>query len=100
MTVLFCDVVGSTGLRTRLGDDAADVFNATLTAALSAVVEDAGGAVVKTLGDGLMAVFGSTVAAAALGEGNVIAAHGGEQGGGMPGQRHPAGCRVPDLRHA
>jgi len=67
MTVLFCDVVGSTELRTRLGDDAADVINATLTAALSAAVEDAGGTVVKTLGDGLMAVFGSTVAAAVTG---------------------------------
>jgi len=67
MTVLFCDVVGSTELRTRLGDDSADFINATLTAALSEAVEDAGGTVVKTLGDGLMAVFGSTVAAAVTG---------------------------------
>jgi class 3 adenylate cyclase/pimeloyl-ACP methyl ester carboxylesterase len=57
VTVLFCDVVGSTERLSRLGDDAGDEFRRSLFARLRACVDDAGGREVKNLGDGLMVVF-------------------------------------------
>jgi class 3 adenylate cyclase/tetratricopeptide (TPR) repeat protein len=56
-TVLFTDMVGSTALRTALGDVAADTLRSEHEQVLRAAVEAHGGIVVKVMGDGLMAVF-------------------------------------------
>ncbi len=56
-TVLFADLRGSTSLYGTLGNAAASSVITQALRALCGVVEGAGGAVVKTLGDGLMAVF-------------------------------------------
>jgi class 3 adenylate cyclase len=56
-TVLFCDLVGSTAQRTSLGDDAADRLAVALDRVLRSVVASWRGHVVKSTGDGLMAVF-------------------------------------------
>jgi class 3 adenylate cyclase len=56
-TVLFCDLVGSTAQRTSLGDDAADRLAIVLDRVLRSVVSSWRGEVVKSTGDGLMAVF-------------------------------------------
>src|SRR5215213_3779505 len=61
-TLLFTDLVGSTELMARLGSGADDVRRDHF-ALLQARVERSGGRVVKTLGDGVMAVFGSASAA-------------------------------------
>jgi class 3 adenylate cyclase len=58
-TVLFTDLVGSTALRSRLGEVAADEFRRRHDSALGSVVVDRGGVVVKSIGDGIMATFGS-----------------------------------------
>lgn len=57
VTVLFCDVVGSTALQSAIGDDAADDIRRKLFAVLCSLVEGNCGETVKTLGDGVMAVF-------------------------------------------
>jgi class 3 adenylate cyclase len=58
ITVMFCDLVGSTALASRLdAEDWRNLLNAYLDAASSAVTE-LGGHVLKKLGDGLMALFG------------------------------------------
>jgi adenylate cyclase len=56
-TVVFCDLVGSTGLFERLGDAAASQVVTQLNLALSHAVSKFEGRVVKTLGDGIFAVF-------------------------------------------
>jgi class 3 adenylate cyclase len=56
-TVLFTDLVGSTELRARLGDQAADELRREHDRLLTGVVEGRRGQVVKGLGDGLMATF-------------------------------------------
>ncbi len=56
---LFCDVVGSTALQTRLGDDAADPVRRSLFGLLSEAVVAHRGEEVKNLGDGIMAAFAS-----------------------------------------
>jgi class 3 adenylate cyclase len=56
-TVLFCDLVGSTAQRTSLGDDAADRLAVALDQMLREAVSSWRGQVVKSTGDGLMAVF-------------------------------------------
>ncbi len=56
-TVVFADLVGSTGIFERLGDETAGRFVTQLTAALSATFEQHRGRVVKLLGDGLFVVF-------------------------------------------
>jgi class 3 adenylate cyclase/pimeloyl-ACP methyl ester carboxylesterase len=61
VTVLFCDLVGSTALQASLGDDAADEIRRELFSMLRAAVTRHQGDVVKTLGDGLMAVFRGSV---------------------------------------
>jgi class 3 adenylate cyclase/pimeloyl-ACP methyl ester carboxylesterase len=64
VTVLFCDVVGSTERLVRIGDVAGDALRRELFGRLRHSVESAGGTEVKNLGDGLMVVFPrSTVAA-------------------------------------
>src|SRR6476660_1581554 len=58
ITVLFCDLVGSTSLAAKLdAEDWRNLVNAYLDEA-SAAVTDLGGHVLKKLGDGLMALFG------------------------------------------
>ena len=63
VTVLFTDLVGSTAWRSRVGDVVADVRIAELEQASKEVVESAGGRVVKSVGDGVMATFTSAVVA-------------------------------------
>ena len=62
LTVMFCDLVGSTGIAARLdAEEWRDLVGAYLDAA-SAAVTEMGGHVAKKLGDGLMALFGYPVA--------------------------------------
>jgi adenylate cyclase len=56
-TVVFADLVGSTGIFERLGDETAGRFVTQLTTALSKIFEQHQGRVVKLLGDGLFVVF-------------------------------------------
>lgn len=65
VTFIFTDLVGSTALIDRLGDDAADKVRRDHFEVLRRAVEDAGGEEVKNLGDGLMVSFASPVAALA-----------------------------------
>ncbi len=62
-TILFTDVEGSTDLRTRLGDEAANRVLADCERSVRDAVEANGGEVVKQLGDGVMATFQSARAA-------------------------------------
>jgi class 3 adenylate cyclase len=62
VTVMFCDLVDSTGIAAKLdAEEWRDLVGAYLDAASTAVME-LGGKVAKKLGDGLMALFGSPVA--------------------------------------
>jgi class 3 adenylate cyclase len=62
VTVMFCDLVGSTSIAAALdAEDWRDLVGAYLDAA-SAAVTEMGGHVAKKLGDGLMALFGYPVA--------------------------------------
>ena len=62
VTVMFCDLVDSTGIASQLdAEEWRDLVGAYLEAA-SAAVTDMGGKVAKKLGDGLMALFGYPVA--------------------------------------
>jgi class 3 adenylate cyclase len=56
VTVLACDLVGSTVLMSRVGDDAADQIRRRVFGAWRAAIEHEGGELVKTIG-GVMAVF-------------------------------------------
>jgi len=55
--VVFTDLVGSTELRSRLGEDAAEALRHKHDALVAAAVEASRGRVVKNLGDGIMATF-------------------------------------------
>jgi class 3 adenylate cyclase len=62
LTVMFCDLVGSTGISAQLdAEEWRDLVGAYLDAA-SAAVTEMGGHVAKKLGDGLMSLFGHPVA--------------------------------------
>jgi class 3 adenylate cyclase/tetratricopeptide (TPR) repeat protein len=62
ITVMFCDLVGSTGLAVSLDvEDWRVLLNAYFDAASAAVLQ-MGGRVAQTLGDGLMALFGHPIA--------------------------------------
>ena len=63
VTIMFTDVVGSTTLYDRYGDDEADARRARHFAALREVVATHEGREVKSTGDGLMVTFASAVAA-------------------------------------
>ena len=63
VTTLFTDLVGSTALFDRGGDDRADVKRREHFAALRLAVADHDGREVKSTGDGLMVAFASAVAA-------------------------------------
>lgn len=56
-TVVFADLVGSTSMFERLGDETASRFVTQLVGALGQVFEQHSGRVVKLLGDGLFVVF-------------------------------------------
>jgi class 3 adenylate cyclase len=61
VTVMFCDLVDSTGIAAKLdAEEWRDLVGAYIDAASAAVVE-MGGKVAKKLGDGLMALFGYPV---------------------------------------
>jgi hypothetical protein len=62
LTVMFCDLVGSTSISAKLdAEEGRDLVRSYLDAASEAVTE-MGGHVAKELGDGLMALFGYPVA--------------------------------------
>ena len=62
LTVLFCDLVGSTGIAAQLdAEQWRDLVGAYLDAA-SAAVTEMGGHLAKKLGDGMMALFGYPMA--------------------------------------
>ncbi|MGQ0466316.1 MAG: BTAD domain-containing putative transcriptional regulator [Sporichthyaceae bacterium] len=63
VTFVFTDVVGSTELLDRLGDDAADALRRRHFAALRQIVRSHDGTEVKNLGDGLMVAFASPASA-------------------------------------
>jgi adenylate cyclase len=56
-TVVFADLVGSTGIFERLGDGPASHFITQLMGRLSGIFTRHGGRVVKVLGDGLFVIF-------------------------------------------
>src|SRR3954451_20511337 len=60
VTVLFTDLVGSTGLASRVGPGAAEELRREHFALLRAPVEETEGLEVKNVGDGLMVVFRSS----------------------------------------
>ena len=64
-SVLFTDLVGSTELRVRLGEEDADELRRVHDALLTQAITAGGGAVVKGLGDGVMATFDSAADAVA-----------------------------------
>lgn len=57
MTVVFTDLVGSTAMRSELGDDRADELRREHDELLARLVDEHRGVVVKGTGDGVMAVF-------------------------------------------
>src|SRR3954471_6032323 len=63
VTILFTDLVRSTSLFQRAGDDAADATRRAHFDALRAAIAQHGGREVKSTGDGLMIAFSSAVAA-------------------------------------
>ena len=56
-TVLFADLRGSTAMYETLGNAEATTVVTQSVALIARVIEEHGGQVVKTLGDGLMAIF-------------------------------------------
>jgi len=62
-TVLFTDIVGSTGMTQRLGDDLAMELVKAHDAIVRAAIADCHGREVKHTGDGIMACFSSAVGA-------------------------------------
>ena len=65
VTVMFTDLVGSTEIRSRVGEDAADALRAVHDQVLTDAIVANGGQVVKHLGDGFMATFTSAAGAVA-----------------------------------
>ena len=65
LTVLFTDLVGSTELRARLGEDTAEVVRRAHDSLIAGVVDTHGGRMIKGLGDGFMATFASAARAVA-----------------------------------
>jgi class 3 adenylate cyclase/tetratricopeptide (TPR) repeat protein len=63
VTILITDLVGSTGLESRVGPAAADELRREHFRLLREAIDEAGGDEVKNTGDGLMAAFRSTSSA-------------------------------------
>src|SRR3954451_14604833 len=61
VTILFCDVTGSTGLGEQLDPEALRTVLARYFERMKAIVERHGGSVEKFIGDAVMAVFGVPV---------------------------------------
>lgn len=61
MTLLFTDLVGSTAMGDRLGDDRAEAVRRRFFQIIEEAVEPTGGRIVKTLGDGHMVAFASAL---------------------------------------
>ncbi|HEY5650801.1 MAG TPA: AAA family ATPase [Acidimicrobiia bacterium] len=61
VTVMFTDLVGSTQLRSTLGDDQVDMIVARHDATVGELVSSHGGRIIKFLGDGALATFSSAV---------------------------------------
>ena len=59
-TMLFTDLVSSTASRAQMGDVAADELMREHFAQMQAEIDESGGELVKTQGDGVMAAFDST----------------------------------------
>ena len=57
VVVVFCDLVESTALMSAVGDDAADQIRREMFTKWRAAIEGSAGTIVKTAGDGFMAVF-------------------------------------------
>ena len=76
-TVLFTDLVGSTELRSRLGENAAEEVRRQHDALVTGAVEASRGTLVKNLGDGIMATFvgASDAVAAAMAIQQAIGRH-------------------------
>ncbi len=67
-TVMFTDLVGSTRMRDRLGDDVADEIVVEHDRIVGAALSSTSGRLVKNLGDGALAVFDSSVDAVVAGQ--------------------------------
>ena len=65
VTVMFTDLAGSTELRTRVGEDGAEVLRGIHDSIVTGAVSGHGGQIVKHLGDGVMATFTSAAGAVA-----------------------------------
>jgi class 3 adenylate cyclase len=63
LVVVCTDLVDSTGLSRRLGEEGADVLRQQLFATAHDVVQSTEGQVVKSMGDGIMAIYRSVIAA-------------------------------------
>jgi class 3 adenylate cyclase len=89
VTLLFTDLVGSTALMDRLGDDAGDRVRRQHFAVLRQAASEHGGQEVKSLGDGLMVAFQSAVGGVecAIRMQQRIAAHDSEAGAEEMGLR-------------
>jgi class 3 adenylate cyclase len=81
-TILVTDLVGSTELRARLGEDAADRLHRLHDRFLHDAVETRGGVVVKGLGDGILASFSGAAEA-------VVSAIAVQQAADSHTRRHP-----------
>ena len=62
-TIMFVDVVGSTALRAKVGEEEAERLRLATDAMVKDAVGDQNGVVVKNLGDGAMAKFAGAAAA-------------------------------------
>jgi adenylate cyclase len=57
LAIVFCDIVESTALLVRLGDDAFDDLRRQFESLIQKVVRDGAGEIVKSMGDGAMLTF-------------------------------------------
>ena len=57
VTILFCDIVGSTALLNQIGEDANDELRRDVFSVLRGPIATLGGQEVKTQGDGMMVAF-------------------------------------------
>jgi len=67
-TIMFTDLVGSTRMRDRLGDDVSDEIGVEHDRIIGDALSSTGGRLVKNLGDGALAVFDSSVDAVMAGQ--------------------------------
>ena len=99
VAVLFTDVVASTELWSRLGDDRADDVRRRLRSASDRVVATSHGTVVKDLGDGVMATF--PTASACIDAAVELQRVSGQIGraGGVPDLRIRVGASIGEATH-